>query len=361
MGTVALGGVINVMPMLYGKVAPVRSQVRGFRTAVLAGLGTCAILNILWCWSVLDIVPQLNSCFSYNMKENNTFHIMTGQATQQRMLCYHNLSLEEAEKNGEISTIPLTKIIQSLYPSFSWVALLVELFIMISITVSYLTIGAALHHTLSGIVSSFWTSSNSKYSPQSGRCKGCSKQCLVASVLSLVAFTLVFCVAMYNPKSFAIVLEKAVSLLMNLEQGILVYFMIWTSLNTEYIKLRIPLPLPKCVYYMYHLLPVYFGFAVAYDIYVSTHDIIWPQITQYIDDFMTANLTRGNFTTTVSEIMSISTNAMAKDSTYSPLATTENSSIVTLHSQTPMLMTMTNVLTTLTNGVTASIVNSTSP
>ena len=33
------------------------------------------------------------------------------------------------------------------YPTFKWVALLVELFIIVSITVSYLTIGAVLHHT----------------------------------------------------------------------------------------------------------------------------------------------------------------------------------------------------------------------
>ena len=33
------------------------------------------------------------------------------------------------------------------HPHFMWVAILVQLFIMVSITVSYLTIGGALHHT----------------------------------------------------------------------------------------------------------------------------------------------------------------------------------------------------------------------
>ena len=33
------------------------------------------------------------------------------------------------------------------HPRFMWVAVLVQLFIMVSITVSYLTIGGALHHT----------------------------------------------------------------------------------------------------------------------------------------------------------------------------------------------------------------------
>ena len=42
------GGVVNVMPFLYGKIQPVASQVNGFRTAILLGLTTCTILNILW-------------------------------------------------------------------------------------------------------------------------------------------------------------------------------------------------------------------------------------------------------------------------------------------------------------------------
>jgi hypothetical protein len=33
------------------------------------------------------------------------------------------------------------------YPQYRWVAVLVELFIMVSITVSFVTIGGALHHT----------------------------------------------------------------------------------------------------------------------------------------------------------------------------------------------------------------------
>ena len=34
-----------------------------------------------------------------------------------------------------------------LYPQYNWIAVLIEMFITISITVSYLTVGAALHHT----------------------------------------------------------------------------------------------------------------------------------------------------------------------------------------------------------------------
>ena len=45
------------------------------------------------------------------------------------------------------SYILFLQVINDNYPTFKWVALLVELFIIVSITVSYLTIGAVLHHT----------------------------------------------------------------------------------------------------------------------------------------------------------------------------------------------------------------------
>ncbi|CAL8395635.1 unnamed protein product [Boreogadus saida] len=48
MGTVALGGIVNVMPMLFSQISHNKNQILWFRRAVLAGLTTCAVLNILW-------------------------------------------------------------------------------------------------------------------------------------------------------------------------------------------------------------------------------------------------------------------------------------------------------------------------
>lgn len=141
MGTVALGGVVNVMPLMYSKISPIKEQIKYFRLAVVMGMFTCTILNIGWCWAVLDIVPQLH-----------TYECDTDNST----VCQNEVSLEQSAVKGEISTIPLTEVINRSYPTFKWVALLVELFIVVSITVSYLTIGAVLHHTLNGWVKSFW-------------------------------------------------------------------------------------------------------------------------------------------------------------------------------------------------------------
>ncbi|KAK3738367.1 hypothetical protein QZH41_010677 [Actinostola sp. cb2023] len=153
------GGVINVMPMIFTKIRLRVSQVLRFRQAVIAGLVTCTILNILWCYAVLEIVPQkecqLSSpVISSFMPSNATVEV---PALHRRGSCSKNGSLQwldcnasifvsRAEANGKISTIPLTEILQKQYTEFTWIALLIQIFVMISITVSFLTIGAALRH-----------------------------------------------------------------------------------------------------------------------------------------------------------------------------------------------------------------------
>ncbi|XP_074657904.1 uncharacterized protein LOC141910911 [Tubulanus polymorphus] len=273
MGTVALGGIINVMPMLYAKVAPVRHQVRGFRTAVLSGLTTCMILNILWCWAVLDIVPQLSGC--------STPHQQANTSTDVHPVCIANISLARSNQEGEISTIPLIKILHKFYPRYDWVAFLIELFILISITVSFLTIGGAMHHTLKGIVDSVWgktkesTYTSAIMNTNSKLCsRFCSTQCLCRSIFSLLGFGLVFGVAMLNPKGFESMLEKIASSVLNLEAGFFVFFMIRNSRIVEQGKLKLPLPLPNCFYWLQYTLPVYFCFAIVYDIYRTIIDLL---------------------------------------------------------------------------------------
>ena len=46
-----------------------------------------------------------------------------------------------------VLVVTCVQILARDHPRYKWVAILVELFIMVSITVSYLTIGGALHHT----------------------------------------------------------------------------------------------------------------------------------------------------------------------------------------------------------------------
>ncbi|KAL5005410.1 hypothetical protein ScPMuIL_018866 [Solemya velum] len=262
MGTVALGGVVNTMPFMYSRIEPVQGQIKRFRLSVILGLLTCTVLNILWCWAVLDIVPQTSVLNCENTKTE----------------CNKNISLQNSAENGEISTIPLTQIIHNKYPDFVWVATLVELFIMISITVSYLTIGAVLHHTLTGWVQSVWIKDKfSSYREKikvPKKCEVCNTQCVCNIVLSLGAFGVVFSIAMLNPQGFIDILEKFASLTLNIEAGLFIFLMLIRARNRENIKLRIPLPMSNWCYHLQYVLPLYFGFAVVYDIYNSIQEMV---------------------------------------------------------------------------------------
>lgn len=94
-----------------------------FRIASVLGLAVCWIINILWVYFLLIIVPQTARP---GEDEENT--------------------LEYARKHGLISTVPLINIINKKFPSLAWIAYLVNIFIMISITVSFITLGAGLKH-----------------------------------------------------------------------------------------------------------------------------------------------------------------------------------------------------------------------
>ncbi|KAG5275463.1 hypothetical protein AALO_G00120580 [Alosa alosa] len=48
MGTVALGGIVNVMPFLFSEISHNKTQILWFRRMLLGGLTTCTVLNILW-------------------------------------------------------------------------------------------------------------------------------------------------------------------------------------------------------------------------------------------------------------------------------------------------------------------------
>ncbi|CAF2581182.1 unnamed protein product [Rotaria sp. Silwood2] len=70
MCTIALQGFIKIMPMMFAKLKQTREEIIGFNVAVFLGLTTCAILNILWCWSVLEIIPQRSVCLPSNFNQS---------------------------------------------------------------------------------------------------------------------------------------------------------------------------------------------------------------------------------------------------------------------------------------------------
>ncbi|KAL3046905.1 hypothetical protein OYC64_021179 [Pagothenia borchgrevinki] len=270
MGTVALGGIVNVMPLLYSRISHNRTQIMWFRRAVLGGLTTCTVLNILWCWAVLEIVPQTST---------SERRLAAGTSRDPGTpLLYSNISLEESERAGEIATIPLTKIINERYKAYSWVAELIQVFVAISVTVSFLVMGSAMKHTIDGVVSSLWSSRMEELSKSWERRMAnkqtlCSAKSMAKGFMSLLAFLAIFIVSVCDPQGFIIMLDKVVSFSLNTEVGLFIFIMLRESREDRFKHLAVPLPVGECVFSLSWLLPTYFLFAVTYDVLQTVADL----------------------------------------------------------------------------------------
>ncbi|XP_052314373.1 uncharacterized protein si:ch211-51h4.2 [Oncorhynchus keta] len=279
MGTVALGGIVNVMPLLFSEISHNKTQIMWFRRVILGGLATCTVLNILWCWAVLEIVPQMS--VQRVMGEgvvNTTSGVVSESSPTAYTMVFSNISLEESEKAGEIATIPLTKIISLKYRHYSWVAELIQIFIAISITVSFLVMGSAMKHTIDGLVNSHW---NTKLEWMSKVCERtlpqsfhrCSSRGLANGLISLLAFGIIFIVSSCDPRGFVVMLDKVVSFSLNTEVGLFIFVMLRASRSEGFQHLTVPLPVGQRVFQLHWILPIYFLFAVAYDVIQSIVEI----------------------------------------------------------------------------------------
>jgi amino acid permease len=136
--TVALGGMANLMPVMFRSVPTSdESAQKVFLMSVSAGLCVCWALNIGWAASILSIVPQT-----------------AAEAIRLGFSGGASASLEYALQTGQISTIPLTLVIGSRFPSFSWISTCVSVFIALSISVSFIIMGTGLKSVLEGMASS---------------------------------------------------------------------------------------------------------------------------------------------------------------------------------------------------------------
>ncbi|XP_034149686.1 uncharacterized protein si:ch211-51h4.2 isoform X2 [Esox lucius] len=278
MGTVALGGIVNVMPLLFSEISQNKTQIMWFRRVILGGLATCAVLNILWCWAVLEIVPQMSIQRVLKVGVNTTSDMMSESSATGYTLIFSNISLEASEKAGEIAAIPLTKIISLKYHHFSWVAELIQIFIAVSITVSFLVMGSAMKHTIDGLVNSHcntkleWMSKVwERTLPQSFH--RCSSRSFASGLMSLLAFGIIFIVSSCDPSGFVVMLDKVVSFSLNTEVGLFFFLMLRASRSERFQHLTVPLPVGQLVFQLYWILPIYFLFAVAYDVIQSIMEI----------------------------------------------------------------------------------------
>ncbi|CAF0797855.1 unnamed protein product [Rotaria sordida] len=95
MCTITLNGFLNIMPMMFAKVKQTREEIIGFNVSIFLGLTTCVILNILWCWSVLEIVPQQSVCLPNNFNESSRMAYNLFPESQDEGQCIYSPSLEK--------------------------------------------------------------------------------------------------------------------------------------------------------------------------------------------------------------------------------------------------------------------------
>jgi hypothetical protein len=207
--------VVNVMPVLFGDVPHTRKAHQHFRWSVASGVIACWVMNVLWAYFILQIVPQ------------------SGSAPCHQDDSAGNITLTCANSHDEISTQPVVDIMKRDYTSLLWLAQLVASFILISITVSYLTLGNAMKHMLDGLAAANPPTAAMEHDTAAGRCWRCLPEWTHNDVafrvmLYVTCFGIIMVVALLNPQSFLLVLEVFTSLALNIEGGAgiaIVYFL----------------------------------------------------------------------------------------------------------------------------------------
>jgi len=236
MSTVALGGAINLMPLIFNKVPQRPRDIDKFRFSVTIGLCVCAILVVLWTLFVMLAVPQKSD---------------------------DGDSLEDAAENGCISTVPLTNIIKQRESGLDWIATIVKVFIVVSISISFITVGSGMKNFLDGYAFTFATKVQNKAADGSrtagkvvnffDRVQAKSDHLSWFSIemgfrflLYFISFGVAVGFAASKPACFLVMLEYVASFALNLEAGFFIAWMaIMSSRYTRNLLLEVPVPLPQ--------------------------------------------------------------------------------------------------------------------
>lgn len=222
-GTITMGGVVNILPVLFAKMKPCVSEIRGFYRSVIAGLLTCVTLTTFW------------------------------------LVTY-----------GVSTTSPLTKVVTSNYAAFGWIPLLVQIFLIISVTVSFLTMGTGLKQMVDSWFVIFYPSAPTSWQEAKSKWEGiycCGNiRCLMKTFLLLSLFGFVFAVAVLNPVGTASALRNVASLTSIFELGVFLIIMLRRAHGSGFSHLRVSVPLSRFLYHLHYLVIVYFLVAFVFNI-----------------------------------------------------------------------------------------------
>lgn len=251
MGTLALSGVINLMPKLWEiclastglppRQAVDKQFVSTFRLAVNAAVFACFILNILWCIGVLLCVPQdvhhrstQQRLTSLHAVPERTFNLSKRYIIRNESPSNSTVSLANANALGEISTVPLVEVLREReHGATSVILLLVNLFVFISISVSFMVMGVGMRHLLDDMARALVVAIRRRSNLPSGRIESGSSfrsYCLLSRyAICFFSFGSVVYISASNPTLLLKIMAGITSLCLNAEGGLLIIIMfVWS-------------------------------------------------------------------------------------------------------------------------------------
>eukprot|EP01063_Lacrimia_lanifica_P011451 TRINITY_DN18235_c0_g1_i1.p1 TRINITY_DN18235_c0_g1~~TRINITY_DN18235_c0_g1_i1.p1 ORF type:complete len:492 (+),score=181.28 TRINITY_DN18235_c0_g1_i1:62-1537(+) len=240
-GTISLGGSVNTVPVIYSSFKRTRENIVSFRAGCLAATALCFALNLVWCYAVLSVVPQQSE----------------GGGP----------SLERALEQHDISTIPLLQFLQDAYPQYAFLGVVVNVFIILSVSVSFMAYGLGMKHYLDGAAAGFAERQLSVSAPYDVP--------QVALAFYIGSFAMIFTCTYAFSQSLYIILDVFNSAVLNIETGCFIAYMAWyTRLSSAAPATRAAVELPRAVLPTgIALTSLYFGGAVAFDLYETLHHL----------------------------------------------------------------------------------------
>jgi amino acid permease len=246
MGTLALSGVINLMPKLWdicvkstglsSQGAVDRDFVVSFRGAVNGAVVLCYVLNVMWCVGVLMVVPQTggeSAAASGRQLAAGVLRALSESATVANGTSA--VTLAKANELGQISTVPLVEVLkgQTHGAAAEVVINMVNVFIFISISVSFMVMGLGLTQMTDEMAESAvdWFYSKRQRGADGSRLGRPTQGVRRGARLGLAAafFAAVSTISATNPKALLHIMAGFTSLALNLEGGVLIIIMFLVS------------------------------------------------------------------------------------------------------------------------------------
>jgi hypothetical protein len=261
---------MNTLPVIYANMKPTPRNLKSFRLAACLAVLVCFALNVVWCLFVLQVVPQTSPDPD-------------------------SPSLERSRKLQDPGFVPLIEIIKKSFPQYNWLSIIVQVFIALSVSVSFVTMSSGMKHILDGHVTTFeqHQMEPNSYAQKLTRFLVKGKKVLfflrnehkanrrvaylIQYSLYFIMFSLVLIAAQVNYKGFLSVMEIFTSFGLNLESGVFVCYMLWVSRHKKFQHTKIPVPLSKLMVFSLWFIGAYFIFAMLWD--VVYHILVWSMNT----------------------------------------------------------------------------------